>query len=167
MLTALMLTMAAHGAEVTTLPDALTGGVGVLYSGSRSSGALEEGDEDVAKRAVSAHDLSIGLVFAPIKGLAITTDIDLSPGWSIQFTEARQMLLDPVDGTGSYLSGPSAADSEVSGSGLKGAWFGIAASPFSQTFAGNDRLNWRLDAAFRTANKNTRWAATEGSGRPV
>jgi hypothetical protein len=170
----------AQAAEVTDMPPEL-GVLGDLsYVGSRLSGGLEESGIRVSDRRFLRHDLRVRLEFAPVRGAALTLGIDATPAMSWDFPGSRTMLLDPLNGAGTYLTPADREDATSPGApvtgtttgatggapdadaagfdagGLNGVWIGVAVAPFSQSYQRHQAANWRLDLAFRTgsANKN-------------
>jgi hypothetical protein len=157
----------AGAAEVSWMPEALEGSAQLRYGGRLERGGLTEGAVRVADRRVLEHRLDVNLQFAPIRGLAVTLGFAHVPSWSFSYPNARPMLVEPVDGGGSYLYGePIDADPAVgvSGRGLEGIWLGAAVAPFSETYDKGHRTTWRLDLGVRPGAKgNTRWSATDGT----
>jgi len=162
---AALLPIASWSAEVTDMPSELNGMASLTYGGFAEYGALTEDGVNVGKRRVSRHDLNYKIQFAPITGTAIFVDIDHTPSVRYAFPDSNNMLIEPVDGGGTYVGGEPAKDVPVvSGGGLNGVWVGAAFQPFSERYERFDQQStWRLEMAFRTgsANRNL-WTAPNG-----
>lgn len=161
------LAMTASAAEVTWTPEKLHVAASVNYRGSFEFGYLEEQAIRVSQRRFTEQNVDLGLQFSPIPGATLTLGLATTPSWLWRFPQARQMLLEPVDGGGSYVFADQAPeDTEpvgTNGGGINGAWVGAAFSPFSEAFDLGHRVTWRLDVAYRTGNKNkNRWAVVDG-----
>jgi hypothetical protein len=161
----------------------------VQYGGSRLTGGLVEQGIRIADRRFERHDLGLQLELSPLRGASLTLGLDGTPSQSWTFDNARPMILDPLTGSGTYLTaadlaglsddgiGAPTGDPEVEpaivgdtygfrASGLNGVWIGVAVAPFSQTYARNQATNWRLDVAFRTPSKgNNLWSVRDNGNR--
>ncbi len=161
---AVVLGSTASAADVTDLAPAL-GLMGTLrYAGSALDGSLVEQETVVAGRQIQRHDLDLGLEFAPAEGVALTLDLALTPSLTFTYPDARPMIIEPEDGSGSYLAGtPGVEPVQVKAGGLTGFWIGAAFSPFNERYAKGQQSTWRLDLALRTpsAGRNL-WTATDG-----
>jgi hypothetical protein len=157
-----VLALPALSAEVTAIPPELGLRAHLTYAGSSLSGGLVEGGQRVASRRITRHDLALGAEFAPIPWLAASLELELTPSLRYRYPEAREMVLEPLTGSGSYLSGEASAETPtVTASGLQGLWVGVAASPIPSA---PGRGVWRLDAALRTPSKNRNlWTEPKGS----
>jgi hypothetical protein len=155
---------AAEAAEVTDMAPELGLLGGFEYSGDSTNGKLVEADTVVAGRHVVRHTLDLALEFAPVAGFALTLDLEITPSYTQSFTDSAPMLVDPLDGSGSYLAGEPLADPTViKASGLSGMWFGVALAPFSEDYERVQNASWRLDAAIRTPSPNRNlWTAVDG-----
>lgn len=164
-LSPLLLSTVGHATQVTEMPARLGVIGGFEYSGSSLQGDLVEAGREVAQRRVSRHDLDLQAAFAPAEGVAFTLEIAITPSMRLSYPDARTMIVEPLDGSGSYLSGDTVADSPaVKASGLQGLWLGVALAPFSQRYLKNQGSTWRLDAAFRTPSPNRNlWTAPNGT----
>ncbi|MCA9492298.1 MAG: hypothetical protein KC621_20335 [Myxococcales bacterium] len=153
----LFLAHPASAADVTDMAPGL-GALGTLrYAGSSLDGHLVESGEVVAGRKVQRHDLDLGLEFAPAPGVALTLDLALTPSLTFTYADSRTMIVEPEDGSGSYLAGEAvAAPVEIRAGGLTGFWVGAAFAPFSETYAKGQQSSWRIDAALRppSASRN-------------
>ncbi|MCB9671776.1 MAG: hypothetical protein H6734_20020, partial [Alphaproteobacteria bacterium] len=163
----LTLLSAALAADLTRMPDASHAEIGAVYAGSIESGRIVEGDLTVADRRFQQHDMLFTLAFAPVKGLAITAAGDLTAAWSYKYFNARTMLLEPVEGGGSYLGSEEPVDGNTpvvrEGSGLNGIWVGAALAPFSEAYAKNHRVTWRVDVGYRSGSaRKNRWTVVDG-----
>ncbi len=177
----------AGAAEVTDMPAELGVLGSATYRGSRLDGGLEEDGIRVGDRRFLRHDALVHLEFAPLEGLALTVEADATPAMQWEYPGGRTMLLDPLTGTGTYLTesdraatedtGPSSPETGTTATtgttttapakrgapgfeagGLNGIWFGVAAAPFSQLYKRHQAANWRLDLAFRTGSaKHSLW----------
>ncbi|MEZ4321423.1 MAG: hypothetical protein R3F61_28385 [Myxococcota bacterium] len=160
------LAMTASGAEVTWMPDRLSGAATLRYGGRYERGYLEEQGIRISERRLTEHHVDLGVQFAPVPGAAVTVDLAMTPSWLWRYPNARQMLLEPVDGGGSYVFSPDPVDAEpvdVKGGGIEGVWLGLALAPFSEAFDLGQRVTWRFDVAYRTGNKsNNRWTFVDG-----
>jgi hypothetical protein len=156
------LALPAAGAEVTDLPPELGLRANLTYAGSALSGGLVEEGQLVSGRRITRHDLALGAEFAPIPWLAVSLDLAFTPSLRYRYPGAREMVLEPLTGSGSYLSGAASSDiPTVTASGLTGLWVGVAASPIPSE---PGRGVWRLDAALRTPSKNRNlWTEPKGS----
>lgn len=161
-----LLAVKAHSAEVTDLPPEL-GLVGRLsYGGSSLSGKLLEEGQQVARRRITRHDLALGAELAPLPWVSFSLELGLTPSLRYRYPEAREMIIEPLTGSGSYLAGePSLETPTVAASGISGLWLGIAANPLLAAGpSGDARSAWRLDAAVRTPSKKRNlWTAPSRS----
>lgn len=160
--------LVAQAADVTHLPDMVE--AGVSYAGSLDSGRLSEGDVEVADRRVSEQGMRLDASFSPTPGIAFTAGVELTAAWSWRYHGARTMLLEPVDGGGSYSASPDpeegAAPVEVKGSGLTGVWLGAVLVPFHELYEREQRVSWRVEIGYRTGSRaSNRWTVREGAGR--
>jgi hypothetical protein len=130
------------------------------YGGSTTNGRLLEGDQDVGGRNVLRNDVDLAVEFAPTAGIAATVQFAITPSMTWSYTDTRTMVVEPLDGTGSYLAGEDAPDVKRKTSGLTGVWFGAALAPFSEQYEKNQHATWRLDLGIRTpsAGRNL-WVA--------
>jgi len=163
---AALIPLSALSAEVTEMPKELVGLGSLTYGGFAEFGALSEDGVKVGKRRISRHDLSYKLQFSPITGVAILLDIDHTPSLKYTYPDSNNMLIEPVDGGGTYLGGePSNNVPTVSAGGLNGVWIGAAFQPFNERYEKFDQQStWRLDFAFRTGSSNRNlWTAPNGS----
>src|SRR5687767_6373349 len=95
----------ARAAEVTDLPPEWGVEARLSYGASSLSGSLLEGEQQVAKRRISRHDLLLGAEFAPLPWVALSLDLAFTPSLRYRYPEAREMTIEPLTGSGSYLSG--------------------------------------------------------------
>lgn len=155
---------AATAAEVTDMPPELGVIASLGYSGSTLNGSLIEAGEAVGERKIVRHDLNLGAEFGIVQGLAVTLDLAVTPSLVYRYPDARSMIIEPLTGSGSYLSGdPSPEAPTVRASGLDGIWLGVAAAPLSESYSAAQRASWRLDAALRTPSKRRNlWTAPNG-----
>lgn len=156
----------AHAADLTVMPDAMEAQVSFGYTGFTEDTGLSEAGIRIADRSHREHTMTFAAAFAPTKGVALHVAGDLAASWNTTFTNHRQMLLEPVDGGGSYLDG-EVLDTPVvlEGSGLNGIWFGVSLSPFSEAYAKHHRVTWKLDLAARTGSKKSnRWTVDGNRG---
>lgn len=154
-----------HAAEVTDMAPGAGVLFGVTYGGASLQGDLVEQGEVVSGRRVQRHDLVLGGELAPVEGVAITLGLAATPSLIYRYPEAREMIVEPATGEGSYLAGEVRGETpEVRGSGLQGFWIGGALAPFAERFAtGASRSTWRLDVAYRTGSKKRNlWTAPDG-----
>ncbi len=161
-----LLPITALSAEVTEMPKELRGIGSLTYGAFAEWGALSEEGVKVGKRRISRHDLHYALQFAPINGAAIVLDIDHTPSLRYTFPESNVMLIEPVEGGGTYIGGEQVSDTPtVKAGGLNGIWIGAAFQPFSESYEQYDQQStWRLDIAFRTGSSNRNlWTAPNGS----
>lgn len=159
----LLISLSAHAADVTYIPDAMTGAVELRYRGSIETASLEELDQSIARRTQRQHTIRWGASFSPIRGLSAAIRFEQTPLIAYQFRNAQQMVIDPLDGGGTYLPGDIAPDSEIRGNGLNGVWFGMSGVPFSEAYALKDPITWKVDLSFRTGNRNNSlWTVNEG-----
>lgn len=170
---ALVVPTTALAADVTDMPPELGVHVGLRYTGLGVSGGLVEGGagganpvpaEIVSGRRVTRHDLDLAAEFSPILGLAAGLELIYTPAVRFAYPDARTMRVEPLTGAGSYLAGAVAPDTPaVRGSGIEGLWFNVAAAPFSERYAQQQRASWRLEAGFRTPSKHRNlWTAPNG-----
>lgn len=160
----LLLASTARAAQVTDMAPELGLLGGFEYGGDSTNGHLIEAGEEVSGRRVVRHGLDLALEFAPTAGFAFTLDVEITPSHKLTYTDARTMLVDPLDGSGSYLAGETLAEpSVVKASGLSGLWFGVALAPFSEDYEKVQNASWRVDAAIRTPSPNRNlWTAVNG-----
>lgn len=160
----LFLLSVAGAADVTRMPDAQHVEAGFHYDGYVESGTLQEQGIAIADRTYREHGMELRAAFAPTAGLSLMVGVELTPTWGTAFTNTRQMLLEPVDGGGSYLDSPLLDGTvEVGGSGLDGLWLGASIAPFSEAYAKRHRITWRIDGAVRTGSKKSnRWRVQNG-----
>ena len=154
----------ALGAEVTEMPPRLGVVASLEYSGSSLSGGLVEEGERVGERRIVRHDVDLGAEFGIAEGFAATLDLAVTPSLRYRYPESRTMIIEPLTGSGSYLSGEGVGERTVRASGLDGIWLGVAAAPFSEAYGPEQRVTWRLDAGFRTpSRKRNLWTAPNGT----
>jgi hypothetical protein len=147
----------AHAAEVTDMAPGAGVLFGASYGGSALRGDLVEQGEVISGRRRVQHDLDIAAELAPVDGFAITLALATTPSLVYRYPEAREMIVEPANGEGSYLAGETFADDPViKASGLQGVWIGAAAAPFAERYAaGSSGSTWRLDVAFRPGSKSS------------
>lgn len=154
----------AHAADVTEMPPELGVRSYLRYGGTTVNGWLLEDGERVSSRHVLRNDLDLGLEFSPTTGLAATLDLAITPGYTWKYTETRSMVVEPVDGSGSYLAGLPDKPVTVKTTGLTGIWLGVAASPFDEARSVSQHATWRLDLAVRPPSKGKNlWVARNQS----
>ena len=158
--------LTASAAEVTAFPAPIGGSVEVQYRGRVEIGGLNEGDQRIADRRVQQHDIDATVEFSPFKGAAVVIGLEVTPSWSWRYPNARTMLLEPVDGGGSYLFSEPDTEGEpytVKGGGLTGVWLGAAFAPFSEKLFPKQKVSWRVDFGVRPGNKKSnRWTYKNG-----
>ena len=155
----------AHAAEVTDMAPATGVMFGAHYGGSALSGDLVEAGEVISARRITRHDLDLRAEFAPIDGFAITLALATTPSWVFRYPDAREMIVEPATGEGSYLAGdPFAEAPEIKAGGLQGVWVGAAFAPFAERYETADsQSTWRLDVGFRPGSKTSNlWTAPKG-----
>jgi hypothetical protein len=138
---------------------------GLTYAGSTLNGSLVEGDTTIAERRVWRHDLDFAVEFSPTDRVALTLALPTTLSWRFTWPEARTMVVDPIEGTGTYLASDETAEAPaLSASGIEGLWLGIGVAPFSEQHSQSDQVTWRMDAAIRgpSAKKNL-WTAPNGN----
>ncbi len=157
----------ALAAEVTDMAPAMGASATIQYRGSALHGQLIEAGQVVSDRRVSRHDLDIQGEFSPVDGVGVTLGLATTPSYRLRYPNARGMVSEPADGSGSLLAGdPLAEDPTIVASGLQGVWLGAALSPFSE----RRRLDgagstWRLDVALRTGSKKKNLWTADGDRR--
>lgn len=158
----------ARAAQVTEMAPAMGLAGGLTYGGSHLSGKLVEDGEVVSGRRITRHDLDLGFEFAPTDGVALTLAFAITPSWRFAYPDSRTMVVEPLDGSGSYLSGaPVAETPTIEAAGLEGIWIGGAVAPFAERYARAQATTWRLDAALRTPSaKRNLWTAPNGKRGP-
>lgn len=165
----LLLLASAGAAEVTTMPDRLGGALEVRYRGQVEFGSLLEGTQVVSKRQIQEHHVDAKLEFSPLAGAALVVGLEGTAAWKWSYPSARTMVLEPVDGGGSYEFGepdPDAPPYERKGSGVAGVWLGAAFSPFSERLFPKQRASWRFDVGVRPGNKKSnRWTVGQNGQR--
>lgn len=156
---------AAFAAEVTDMPPELGIVASLGYAGSAVNGSLVEAGEDVGERRIVRHDVDLAAEFGVTEFLAVTLDLAITPSLVYRYPEARTMIIEPLSGSGSYLSGEVGTETPtVRASGLAGIWLGVAASPLSESYSSTQRTSWRLDAGVRTPSpKRNLWTAPNGT----
>lgn len=141
----------ALAADPTDLPPNLRGDLGLGYSGSFSQAGLEEQDAVYGIRNVQRHDLALTGAFTVYTGVAVTLGLPVTLKQSITYPSAREMLIDPVSGSGEYVHGAAKDPTPtVNSKGLDGVWIGLALSPFREDFSHSLPLTARFDVALRT-----------------
>lgn len=151
-LTALsMLLSSAYAADETDIAPFLRGDVRLGYNGFfQRAGLLEEGIRQ-GERHIFEHQIALDAEFGIWKWLAFNIGIPGTVQYQIRYPEATEMLYDPVDGSGSYINGdPLESPPVITGSGIPGVWFGLAASPMRVSYEKNFPVNSRLDFRIRT-----------------
>lgn len=158
----------ARAADVTEMAPALGVRSFFRYGGSTLRGDLVEEGGVVASRQVDRHDLDLAAEFAPVAGFAATLQLALTPAQTWSYTDTRAMVVEPADGTGSYLSGEPTKDVSLDTRGFGGVWLGAALAPFSESYAKNQHATWRLDVGFRTPSSGRNlWVARDGARGPA
>jgi hypothetical protein len=174
---AVALSLPATAAEVTDLPPKFRGDVHLRYGGDFQQVGIAETapdgtDRTFAIRNTIRHDLGIRLEGAVWRGVAVTVGLPITIQQTIFYptdpdtglTAAREMLYEPSLGFGSYTNGqPYAAPAYQSG-GLQGAWFGVAAAPFHESYDNGFPITTRFDLAVRTPGpKGTLYGQARGA----
>ncbi|MEQ1564011.1 MAG: hypothetical protein ABMA64_00110 [Myxococcota bacterium] len=159
--------VAAQAAEVTELAPDLGLRLGLAYAGSSLTGGLVEGGTLVGRRRVARHDLDLALEVAPTNGFAVTLGLETTPSYVFTFPESRAMVVEPLTGSGSYLTGaPVDAAPSVRAGGVEGVWIGVAGAPFAERDAPHHQATSRLELAFRTPSKGRNlWTANDEGKR--
>lgn len=159
-----LLVVGAFAAEVTDLAPEMGVVASLGYTGSAVSGRLVEAGQTVGGRRIGRHDLDLAAEFSPVRGLAVTLDLVYTPSLVFRYPLAREMIIEPLSGSGSYLTGELSAETPtVRASGLDGLWVGVAASPISEAYGNDQRATWRLDAGLRTPSRGRNlWTAPNG-----
>lgn len=167
----LLLLAHASAATLTELPPWLRGDVGLSWRYDRLSGPLQErapgaDPVDVGERVLEEHRLEYAALFSVGPGVALRVAVPHHAQQSVRFPTASSMVYDPATGSGTSVgTDPLATDLEVRGTGLGGARFGLAATPFSEAFTGRgNRASWRIDAGVQVGDKTSFWTA-EGDRR--
>ncbi len=141
----------ALAADPTDLPPNLRGDLALGYAGSFSQAGLEEQGAVYGIRNVQRHDLALSGAFTVYTGVAITLGLPITVSQSITYPSARNMLLDPVSGSGEYVHGVTMDPTPtLKSKGLDGVWIGVALSPFREDFASSLPITARFDLALRT-----------------
>jgi hypothetical protein len=150
----------AQAAELTEMPPALRGDLGVRFDTYTQHDRLTEQEEVVGRRVLATTQLTIGGQFSFIDGAGLFFDI---PRYTEQtrYPEANLMAFDPLNDTGTML-GTAALSSDavgLSGKGFGGTWLGLSGTPLSEQLfsARGDLVSWRIDAAYRFADKTPFW----------
>jgi hypothetical protein len=157
----------AGAADVTDLAPPLGMAGGLAYGGSMITGGLTEQGLLVSQRRITRHDLDFQAEISPAEGLALTLDLQTTPSYVFRYPESRTMVVEPLTGSGSYLSGEPVADTpELRAGGVDGLWIGVAAAPFSERYGAAQRATSRLDFAIRTPSHGRNlWTANDAGGK--
>lgn len=150
----------AQGAELTEMPPALRGDLGLRFDTHTQHDRLAEGDEIVGRRQISTTALTIGGQFSVIDGAGLFFDI---PRYTdrTRYSEANLMAFDPLNDSGT-MTGTSALDADslgLSGKGFGGTWIGLSGAPLHEALFADrgDMISWKIDAAYRFADKTPFW----------
>lgn len=154
----------ALAAEVTDAPPKFRGDVHLGYDGTFEQVGLEEAAATYGIRNTSRHDLGLRLEFAPWTGVLVRIGLPITIQQRITYPAARQMLYEPVNGQGSYVSGQPLDVAPIDSGGLQGAWFGVGLKPFSESYDRSLPVEMRFDIGVRTGGKNqTMYGASRGA----
>lgn len=164
-MTLLLLAAFSSAAEFTEVPEAMSVLGGLEYRTTQGTGRLLEAGVPISDRQLRRHDLSLSGAFSPATGIAITIDATFTPSLQLSYPGSRSMIIEPLAGSGSYLSGePLDETPVVSASGLAGVWLGGAVVPFSEHYERAQRTSWRIEAAVRTPSaRRNLWTAPRGT----
>lgn len=156
----------ALAAEFTEMPAEMRADLDIGYAGDFGFMGLEEDGRLVAWGSRQRHDLAFGAEFAPVKWAAVGFSVPLTPAWSANWTEAYEMVYDPVTETGTYLGSDPLTDlPSMKGGGGQGVWLNAAVAPFSSSYGSgvlHQLVDWRLGVGVRMGGKDTQWTATDG-----
>lgn len=150
----------AQGAEITEMPPALRGDLGLRYDLYNQFDRLTEGDDVVGRRQITGSALTIAGRFSVINGAGLFFDI---PRYTdrTRYPEANLMAFDPLNDTGTMVgTAPlDEAGTGLEGKGFGGTWIGLSGAPLhEQLFAARgDVVSWKIDAAYRFADKTPFW----------
>ncbi|MFT4977150.1 MAG: hypothetical protein ACI8S6_003055, partial [Myxococcota bacterium] len=150
----------AQGAELTDLPPALRGDIGLRFDTYTQHDRLVEDGEQVGRRQLSTSQLTIGGQFSFIDGAGIFFDIPRLTE-RVHYPEASVMAFDPLNDTGTMAGTTSLPDDTVGieGKGFGGTWLGLTGAPIHETLFAErgDMVSWRIDAAYRFPDKTPTW----------
>ncbi|HHO50685.1 MAG TPA: hypothetical protein ENK18_07360 [Deltaproteobacteria bacterium] len=163
-LTLLLSGSLASAAEITKIPDPMELQVGLGYAGSNERGGLQEAGLRIADRRISRHDLTLSAEASFFTGVSFGLALGITPSLRFAYPTARPMIIEPLDGSGSYLTGePGTGSTLLQAGGLTGLWLSTAVAPFSESYARNQRASWRLELGVRTSSPHHNlWTAPGG-----
>lgn len=167
---ALLTSPTARAAELTDIAPMLRGDVEVRQDSDIEAFRLLEDGEVVARNQSIVHDLVIGVDFSFAPGAAFFVDVPVYLAERVAWSEARQMIFDPNDDSGTMIGGSDIAIDPyqkpgASGSGLGGVWLGLHGTPFNQDFARSDQSTLMLELAWRTPDKSSFWTYGDNGSR--
>lgn len=164
-LTILLLGSPALAAEITGIPEPMQLQVGLSYTGLSERGGLSEAGLRIADRRISRHDLLLDTEASFFPGVSFGLALGLTPSLRFAFPTARPMIIEPQDGSGSYLTAePGTGSTLLQAGGLTGLWLSAAVVPFSESYARNHRASWRLELGARTPSpRRNLWTAPNGT----
>jgi hypothetical protein len=155
----------AQGAEVTALPPAMRGDVGIAYDVRVVPDTLIEDETEVGRRRAIDHTLVYTASFGLTKILALEIALPHSASSRMRFFDSQRMVYEPNQGKGTMIgTAQLPSDPEVHGSGMGGTRFGLALTPFSETAYASrgDNLTWLMRAGYQLQDKSNIWTHRVG-----
>jgi len=164
----MLLLSLAHAAELTYIPQLWRGDVRVGYGYGFQYGHLVEPDpnpavEDhqVALAQQDEHLITVSVQGTVLPGLALGFETPTWITYRWTWTEASEMVYDPLNDQGSMLTGPNIGEVTRNGAGPSGTWLYARFTPFNEVFATRaNRTTWLIEAAYRTPD-STHFLMTE------
>ncbi len=160
-----LIAAAAHGAEITVLPPALRGDIGIAYGVTVVPDVLLEGDTEVGRRRAIDHELTYSTRFGLTDILAFELALPQAASSRLRFFESQRMVYDPNAGTGTMIgTDPLPSDPEIHGKGLGGSRVSLAFTPFSESAyaARGDDITWLMRVGYQLQDKTNIWTHEAG-----
>ena len=161
------LSFAAHAAEVTALPPQNRGDIAIDYGVAVVPDSLREGAETVGNRRGIEHALHYRVRFGILDPLAVEIELPHNASSRIRFTDAHDMVYDPVQESGTMIDTPKAADVDRHGVGAGGTWFRVLGTPISEELFEDrgDQITWLLGLGYQFRDQVSYWNRNDSGKR--
>jgi len=163
----LALSLTATAAEVTALPPQARGDVAIDYGVTVVPDTLREDNMQVGSRRSIDHTLHYRARFGILDMLAVELELPHAASSRIRFSDATEMVYDPVTQSGTMTGTSAIRDIDRHGSGANGMWARLLGAPLSEDVysARGDQITWLIGLGYQFKDNSSFWTRDESGQR--
>jgi len=155
----------AQAADITALPPAMRGDVGLAYGVKVVPDVLLEDDTVVGRRRAIDHTITYSGTIGLTDIFAFEIALPHAASSRVRFFDSYRMAYEPNQGTGTAVGTDLlTSNPEIHGTGLGGTRFSFAVTPFSEdTYASRgDAITWLMRIGYQLPDKTNIWTFDGG-----